>query len=491
MSSASLHNASYKYAIFAFLTFCLSLSKRGTHNNAMKAFINQWLVIIVSTSKNKESQAFNIRFRAVRRKQRRIKNDCSNFHVVFIVQYIPICKIALSITFSACLAEFEKSDFISYRLYIYAQYVKIGSTRADFSRKKSNFEPIYKKNTMTTDIEILQILHFHPMASRQDITSLLTNPPSDSTLKRIIAECVKRGDIEVVGRGPSTKYQLSAQAHVTMPLDIDTYFLKDVDERTVQESFNFSLINETLPKVELFTVEEKLRLDNAQATFHKNVSDMTSLEYRKEMERLGVDLSWKSSQIEGNTYSLLETERLLREKKTAQGKTKEEAVMLLNHKDALDFILENPDYLQEISVRRIEDIHHLLTKELEVDSGIRHRRVGITGTKYRPLDNEFQIREALEDTCQLVNSKANVFEKALLALVLLSYIQAFTDGNKRTARITSNALLLANGYCPISFRTVDSVDYKKAMLMFYEQNNIAAFKKIFIEQFEFAVNTYF
>ena len=91
----------------------------------------------------------------------------------------------------------------------------------------------------------------------------------------------------------------------------------------------------------------------------------------------------------------------------------------------------------------------------------------------------------------MVNGKDNVFEKALLTLVLLSYIQAFVDGNKRTAKITSNAVLIANGYCPISFRTVDSIDYKKAMLMFYEQNNIAAFKKIFIEQFLFAVKTYF
>ena len=79
----------------------------------------------------------------------------------------------------------------------------------------------------------------------------------------------------------------------------------------------------------------------------------------------------------------------------------------------------------------------------------------------------------------------------MLVLILLSYIQAFEDGNKRTARIISNALLIQNNYCPISFRTVDSIDYKKAMLLFYEQNNISAFKKIFIEQFEFAVNTYF
>ena len=344
---------------------------------------------------------------------------------------------------------------------------------------------------MTIDIEILQFLHYHPLANRTEIMAGLTKAPSDSTMKRLLSAAVKEGNIETAGRGPATKYKLTPQAHVTMPLDLATYFDKDIDEREIQESFNFDLIRDVLPKVEIFTKEELEVLNAAQMEFEKNTEGMTELEYRKEMERLGVDLSWKSSQIEGNTYSLLETERLLKDKKTASGKTKEEAIMLLNHKDALDFVLDVPDYLKELSVHRIEDIHSILTKELEVDRNIRHRRVGITGTNYRPLDNEFQIREALEDTCTLVNGKDNVFEKALLTLVLLSYIQAFVDENKRTARITSNAILIANGYCPISFRTVDSIDYKKAMLMFYEQNNIAAFKKIFIEQFLFAVKTYF
>ena len=276
-----------------------------------------------------------------------------------------------------------------------------------------------------------------------------------------------------------------------MPLDIDTYFKNEMDDRTVQENFNFELIKQILPKVSLFTEEECKRLDKAQSIFRTHLEELSETDYKKEMERLGVDLSWKSSQIEGNTYSLLETERLLKERQEATGKTREEAIMLLNHKDALDFVLNVPDYLKEISVHRIEDIHSLLTKDLGVERNIRRRRVGITGTNYRPLDNEFQIREALEDSCKLINGKDNIFEKSLLALVLLSYIQAFSDGNKRTARITSNAILIANGYCPISFRTVDSIDYKKAMLVFYEQNNIAAFKKIFIEQFEFAVKTYF
>jgi len=150
-----------------------------------------------------------------------------------------------------------------------------------------------------------------------------------------------------------------------------------------------------------------------------------------------------------------------------------------------------PDYLIPLTVSKIEDIYSLLIKELGIDRNIRQRRVGITGTNYRSLDNEYQIKEAIRDMCNLVNSRQNVFEKALLLLVLISYIQAFNDGNKRTARIISNAILINYGYCPISFRAVDSIDYKKAMLIFYEQNNITAFKKIFIEQFEFAVKTYF
>ncbi|MGM9847067.1 MAG: Fic family protein [Muribaculaceae bacterium] len=344
---------------------------------------------------------------------------------------------------------------------------------------------------MTTEIEILQYLHYHPLSKRTEIGRAVTLEISDRTLKRIFADCVEKGYIEVVGKGPATCYKLTPQAHVTMPLNLHTYFDKDIDERTVQEHFNFELIRNILPNVSLFTNEELDVLNKAQSKFREHLSEMTDVEYRKEMERLGIDLSWKSSQIEGNTYSLLETERLLKEKKTASGKTKEEAVMLLNHKDALDFILDMPDYLSEISLSRIEEIHALLTKELGVESSIRHRRVGITGTNYQPLDNEFQIREAIEDTCTLINTKSEVFEKALLALILLSYIQAFMDGNKRTARIISNGILIANGYCPISFRSVDSIDYKKAMLMFYEQNNIAAFKQIFIEQFLFAVKTYF
>lgn len=344
---------------------------------------------------------------------------------------------------------------------------------------------------MNESRDILQYLHYHPLSSRGDITTGTAFKGSDATLKRMIAAGIKAGDIVAEGKARATCYRLSPQAQLLMPLNLDTYFALEVDERQVQSSYNFELINGLLAETRLFSDKEQVHLDALQEEFRQHISELTDNEYCKEMERLGIDLSWKSSQIEGNTYTLLETERLLRESKTAEGKSKEEAVMLLNHKDALSFVLDTPDYLKELTVSHIEDIHQLLTKNLSIDKGLRRHRVGITGTNYHPLANEFQIREAMRDACELINSKSNIFEKALLTLVLLSYIQPFSDGNKRTARITSNAILIANDYCPLSFRSVDSIDYKKAMLIFYEQNSLYAFKQIFMEQFEFAVKEYF
>ncbi len=330
----------------------------------------------------------------------------------------------------------------------------------------------------------------HPQSSSTEIFEGTGYMAAYATVRRDLARLVADGDLLVTGRGKASRYTLSPAYELLSPVDVDAYFALETDQRRIKDNYNFSLMD-TLSAVPLFSRTETEYLDTLQAEFAANVAQLSAAQYRKEMERLGIDLSWKSSQIEGNTYSLLETERLLLEKETAAGKSKDEAVMLLNHKDALDFILDDPDYMRVLTVAKIENIHSILIKELNVDRNIRVRRVGITGTNYRPLDNEFQIREALNETCRLVNGRETVFEKALLLLLLISYIQPFNDGNKRTARIVSNAVLIASGYCPLSFRTVDSIDYKKAMLLFYEQNSIAAFKRIFIEQFAFAVKTYF
>lgn len=338
---------------------------------------------------------------------------------------------------------------------------------------------------------ILDFIKNNPVCSSQEILNGLSLKIGTTTIKRYLQDLIQEELVIPTGKNKARKYSISLSYDVLRRIDIDDYFSKEIDDRVIQNTYNQNLIKESLHKVALFTHQEIETLNNQLQLFKSNTSKLTLEEYSSEMERLAIDLSWKSSQIEGNTYTLLETELLLKEKQTASGRTKDEATMLLNHKEALDFILLQPNYINPLSVSRIEDIHSLLVKDLNISRNIRNGRVGISGTNYKPLDNSFQIREALEDMCQLINSKGNVFEKALLALVLISYIQPFSDGNKRTARIISNAILINNQYCPISFRTVESIEYKKAMLVFYEQSNINPFKRVFMNQFEFAVNTYF
>ena len=338
---------------------------------------------------------------------------------------------------------------------------------------------------------IVDYVKDHPHCSSKQIHEGIGKEWGYATIKRSLLILISENLIATHGNGKGTKYEISRSYELLIPIDPDKYFQKEIDEREIKSDFNHSLIADQWKDILFFTEQEHEFLDQLQNTFNKNIEGLTPKEFKREFERLAIDLSWKSSQIEGNTYSLLETEHLLKEQQTASGKTRDEATMLLNHKAALDFILEHPDYIQPLSIACNEDIHSLLIKDLNVERNIRQRRVGITGTNYRPLDNEFQIRESLQKMCSFINSRNDVFEKALLALMLISYIQPFTDGNKRTARIISNAILMNYKYCPLSFRTVDPIDYKKAMLIFYEQNNISMFKKIFIAQFDFAVRTYF
>lgn len=339
--------------------------------------------------------------------------------------------------------------------------------------------------------KIIDIVQNYPALSSSEIHKSFGHEVELITIKRQLSKLVTENLLTTIGSGRGTKYVINPAYKLFLDIDVDKYFEKEIDQRTINEKFNLNLITETLPKVKIFTVAELEHLNLLQKLYSQNISQLSPSIYKQELERLSIDLSWKSSQIEGNTYSLLETEQLLKEQKEAKGKKKEEAVMLLNHKVALDYLIDSPEYINPLTLAKIEEIHSLLVKNLIIDTNIRKRIVGISGTNYRPLDNEFQIRDSLIEMCDFVNSRNEVFEKALSALLLISYIQPFADGNKRTSRIISNAILICNNYCPLSFRTVDSIEYKKAMLLFYEQNNINAFKKIFIDQYKFAVHTYF
>lgn len=321
------------------------------------------------------------------------------------------------------------------------------------------------------------------------ISAALGSGFSKTTVHRLIGELLKNGFVKVQGAGRNSVYALTEYGRLFGPPNKEEYFSRD-DRPEAKKTFNFSIF-ECLTRFNLFAAEELRKLYDREREFEIRMKALPSDARQKEMERLAIDLSWKSSQIEGNTYTLLETEALFKDSREAKGKTKAEAQMILNHKAALAYILQEPAFFGALTVKKIEDIHYLLTREMDVTRNIRSFRVGITGTSYVPLDNKFQISEALEQACTLINSKKRALEKAFLALALISYIQPFADGNKRTSRIMANALLLAGGLCPISFRTVEPMDYKCAALLFYEQNNLFELKKMFIEQFEFSCANYF
>jgi Fic family protein len=338
--------------------------------------------------------------------------------------------------------------------------------------------------------QILELLLQQPESGIADMLRQLPGNPPVSTVNRDLKSLVDNHLLIKSGQGRSTVYAIAPAYRLVYGNIGDSYFDKDVDERKGKKRIDPEIFTH-LEKVAIFTDDELALLNGLQQTFQERVSTLPEEIVRKERNRLSIELSWKSSQIEGNTYSLLETEVLLSENIPAEGKQKDEATMLLNHKKALDYIYEGRVVFTPLRTSAIEDIHSLLIADLGVSKNIRKRIVGITGTSYTPPENEFQIREYLDRACDVINLRSSIFEKALLAVLFISYIQPFEDGNKRTGRITGNGILIENGYCPLSYRSVKPVDYKKAMILFYEQNNLAAYKKLFIEQFTFAVNNYF
>lgn len=308
------------------------------------------------------------------------------------------------------------------------------------------------------------------------------------TVKRALSEMTERGILEVSGLGRSTSYQISTKGRVLADVDAKEYVAVEPDKRFGLNQYNFNLLS-NFP-VNIFTEEELKRLEVATDKYKKRTADTSATIQKKEMERLVIELSWKSSRIEGNTYTLLDTEKLILENKEAPGHSKNEARMILNHKDAFNYIHSHTSQFQTITRKNLEELHSIIVKDLNVSIGFRSGAVGITGSIYRPLDNIYQIKEAVENLSRTVSQNDTPYARALLALLGISYIQPFEDGNKRTSRLMANALLVSHALAPLSYRSVDEEEYKSAILVFYELNSIVPMKKIFIEQYEFAAENY-
>jgi Fic family protein len=199
----------------------------------------------------------------------------------------------------------------------------------------------------------------------------------------------------------------------------------------------------------------------------------------KDLEHLTVELSWKSSALEGNTYTLLDTQLLLVEGVKAKNRTEFETQMILNHKNAVAFIVENKELFEDKLVfSTVEELHKIIGYNLGIEKGVRKKLVKITASNYTPLVNPHQIREYADTVLNIISRAKNPFARALLALALIPYLQIFEDGNKRTGRMLANALLIHSIGSGFSLRKVSPKQLALAYLSFYEFNSVASLSKI-------------
>ncbi len=202
---------------------------------------------------------------------------------------------------------------------------------------------------------------------------------------------------------------------------------------------------------------------------------------REVLEQLLIDLSWSSSRLEGNNKSLLDTKELFELGEHA-GPMDEDTLMLLNHKNAIEFMVDAVP-TEGITVPVIVDLQAKLMRDLLKDArdigSIRRRVVNIDGSVYSPSN----IPALLEDTLKVIIDKArqirNPVEAAFFLWVNVAYLQPFADGNKRTSRLSANMPLMLYNCAPLSFLDVERTDYAIAMLGVYEQRDVAAAVELF------------
>jgi len=210
-------------------------------------------------------------------------------------------------------------------------------------------------------------------------------------------------------------------------------------------------------------------------------------------QRLLIDLSWNSSRLEGNTYSLLETEQLFQAGRSDDSQLTNEAVMILNHKAAIEFLLESTTEAG-FNRRTILNLHALLAADLlrdpAAEGALRTDPVGIGKSSYLPLAIPALI-EILFDTILAKTSEIeDPFEQAFFAMVHLPYLQPFIDGNKRVSRLAANLPLFQHNLAPLSFVDVSEVDYTDGMLAIYELNDIRILQEVFVQAYERSAQRY-
>jgi hypothetical protein len=327
------------------------------------------------------------------------------------------------------------------------------------------------------------------------------------TAQRLISQLIKEGKIIAKGQGHSRRYYPSNTADTDTlieprndltfipissdSLDISAYIDQPLAARKPvgyqQEFLDSYRPNKT------FYLSESLRLQLHNMGRASPIDAPAGTYSRAILSRLLIDLSWASSHLEGNTYSRLDTRKLIEHGKIAGGKGTLETQMILNHKTAIELLVENIDTAQ-FNHYTLMNLHSALAENLlpnPADEGrIRQHAVDISKSVYRPLSTPQQIESVFSILIKKANEIKDAFEQSFFMMVHFPYLQPFADMNKRTSRLAANLPLFRANLCPLTFLDVPEQAYSKAILGVYEMTRVELLRDLYVWAYERSTQEY-
>ena len=342
--------------------------------------------------------------------------------------------------------------------------------------------------------------HYPAGAFIEDIEQQIELKIPRRTLQRRLLALQNTGDLYIEGKTSATKYFLKGEqeapvyvatiANEGIPLSKEGKEILQMVKQSLQQrkpvGYNRDFLDRYQANVSAYlTSAEMEKLEKIGKTATPNQPAGT---YAKEiLSRLLIDLSWNSSRLEGNTYSLLDTQRLISFGEMADDKSAREAQMILNHKDAIEFLTQSEE---EVGFNRytILNLHALLSNNLLPDPGasgrLRTFDVGIYKSVFVPLAVPQLISELFDVILEKTKQIKNPFEQAFFTMVHLPYLQPFDDVNKRVSRLAANIPFAHHNLSPLSFIDVPDDIYIQGMIGVYELNRVELLKDVFLWAYE-------
>lgn len=327
---------------------------------------------------------------------------------------------------------------------------------------------------------------------------------SPRSLARLLKRLARRQRIRVQGKGRTTRYipisaihgsgaltatdaTLSGTGEVYVPISGESGMLREWVRRPITQrrpvGYDRTLLENYRPNETFYLNDADWRARLREIGRTPFTQRPAGTYARDIMNRLLIDLSWASSRLEGNTYTRLDTLNLIEHSREAEGKDRLETQMIINHKQAIEFLIEQAEDIG-FNMFTFMNLHALLSENLLADpaaSGrLRQRIVEIGGTVYRPLAVPQQIEEFFRLILDKANAIPDPFEQAFFLMVHIPYLQPFEDVNKRVSRLAANIPFLKNNLCPLSFVDVPERAYVEGTLAIYEHARVDLLRDVFI-----------